>query len=452
MSASDEERAFWQAILNAWDDDTPRLVYADWLDEHGHHERAELIRVQCEAECLPKDEPRRKELEQRGIDLSCSLAQSGSWDDGSCDFRRGFFSYLSVKAPHFVQHAKQFEALGPIGRAIIEFRHREDYWRDREEEDDPYGTAEDFARLAQRPEIANWRDLEFGTPGEYAEEECFYALIRSPHLAQLRSFAVFADTLVGDAGVIELASLPTFAGLRRLTLLNIYSHGLYQPATAGDVGAHALATSPYLTRLEEFAFYLPRLGDAAAAALISSANFGNLRSLALQAGEIGSATMEALVTSPHLDKLEELELGGHGSLFGDNEVRRLVTWSGLARITKLTLSGWGRALTDASVRLLANCPSLANMKSLSLAYAVITPHGVATLLLSPHLGRLERLGLEGVQVGDVGVAALLSSPHLRGLRFLSITSRPDARISAENVAALREQFGSLLQFVEIPNR
>jgi uncharacterized protein (TIGR02996 family) len=38
--------AFLQAILEAPTDDLPRLVYADWLDENGEHERAELIRLQ----------------------------------------------------------------------------------------------------------------------------------------------------------------------------------------------------------------------------------------------------------------------------------------------------------------------------------------------------------------------------------------------------------------------
>lgn len=39
--------AFLQAIRDNPADDTPRLVYADWLDEHGEAERAEFIRVQC---------------------------------------------------------------------------------------------------------------------------------------------------------------------------------------------------------------------------------------------------------------------------------------------------------------------------------------------------------------------------------------------------------------------
>lgn len=37
-----------QAILAAPDDDTPRLILADWFEEHGDGERAEFIRVQCD--------------------------------------------------------------------------------------------------------------------------------------------------------------------------------------------------------------------------------------------------------------------------------------------------------------------------------------------------------------------------------------------------------------------
>lgn len=39
---------FTRAICSAPDDDTPRLVFADWLEENGEVERAEFIRVQCE--------------------------------------------------------------------------------------------------------------------------------------------------------------------------------------------------------------------------------------------------------------------------------------------------------------------------------------------------------------------------------------------------------------------
>jgi uncharacterized protein (TIGR02996 family) len=41
-----EERALLAAIIANPEEDTPRLVYADWLQEHGREERAELIRAQ----------------------------------------------------------------------------------------------------------------------------------------------------------------------------------------------------------------------------------------------------------------------------------------------------------------------------------------------------------------------------------------------------------------------
>ena len=60
-----QDDAFLAAILAAPDDDAPRLIYADWLDEQGQPERAEFIRVQCTLARLPDGDKRREELEAR---------------------------------------------------------------------------------------------------------------------------------------------------------------------------------------------------------------------------------------------------------------------------------------------------------------------------------------------------------------------------------------------------
>src|SRR5262249_26518532 len=57
--------AFLSDILESPDDDTSRLIYADWLDDHGQPERAEFIRVQIELARLPYRDRRRLSLEQR---------------------------------------------------------------------------------------------------------------------------------------------------------------------------------------------------------------------------------------------------------------------------------------------------------------------------------------------------------------------------------------------------
>jgi uncharacterized protein (TIGR02996 family) len=40
--------ALIRCILESPNDDLPRLIFADWLEEHGEAARAEFIRVQCE--------------------------------------------------------------------------------------------------------------------------------------------------------------------------------------------------------------------------------------------------------------------------------------------------------------------------------------------------------------------------------------------------------------------
>lgn len=47
MDLLSQHEAFLRAIFDAPDDDTPRLVYADFLEENGEPERAEMIRWQC---------------------------------------------------------------------------------------------------------------------------------------------------------------------------------------------------------------------------------------------------------------------------------------------------------------------------------------------------------------------------------------------------------------------
>ena len=51
--------ALLEAVFAAPDDDAPRLVYADWLDENGHPEQADFIRRQIELYRTPADDPTR---------------------------------------------------------------------------------------------------------------------------------------------------------------------------------------------------------------------------------------------------------------------------------------------------------------------------------------------------------------------------------------------------------
>ena len=60
-----ERNAFLKALEENEDDTLTRLVYADWLDEHGQAERAEFIRTQIQVEGLAEEDPRYPPLRAR---------------------------------------------------------------------------------------------------------------------------------------------------------------------------------------------------------------------------------------------------------------------------------------------------------------------------------------------------------------------------------------------------
>src|SRR5262245_29236403 len=102
----DLRAAFLEAIAAEPADDAPRLIFADWLDEHGEPERAAFIRLQCEAARLPAWEPRRRELAQQAdaLLLRHERAWLGDWYDRLVrwEFRRGFVHAATLTAGTFL--------------------------------------------------------------------------------------------------------------------------------------------------------------------------------------------------------------------------------------------------------------------------------------------------------------------------------------------------------------
>jgi uncharacterized protein (TIGR02996 family) len=86
-----EREPFLKAIFAAPDDDLPRLVFADWLDEHGETAWAELIRVQCETCRTGGESPRTAAL---------VATVFGGYDEClpvAADFDRGFRSDSRIR-------------------------------------------------------------------------------------------------------------------------------------------------------------------------------------------------------------------------------------------------------------------------------------------------------------------------------------------------------------------
>ncbi|MBV9126214.1 MAG: TIGR02996 domain-containing protein [Planctomycetes bacterium] len=103
-----DDDAFLGAILENPDDDILRLIYADWLEEYGQPERAELIRVQIALATQQEDSPGHLPLEARERDL---LANHQDIWLGTLrplltrwTFRRGLLDTVAVPISTYLQN------------------------------------------------------------------------------------------------------------------------------------------------------------------------------------------------------------------------------------------------------------------------------------------------------------------------------------------------------------
>jgi uncharacterized protein (TIGR02996 family) len=113
-----DEDALLRAVIAEPDDDAPRLIYADWLDEHGDSERAEFIRVQIALVGMLKNDARRPELQrhQRRLLRRCGPI----WAEPlrplvrQYAFRRGFVESIVCYANEFVIRGEDLFSIAPI--------------------------------------------------------------------------------------------------------------------------------------------------------------------------------------------------------------------------------------------------------------------------------------------------------------------------------------------------
>src|SRR4051812_28854437 len=101
-----QEQAFFDDIRDHPDDDTPRLVLADWLEEHGQPERAELIRVQIELARGDLDPTSEQQWRKREAALwkkhSRVWARSLRAILSEVRFQRGFLDQVTMDAHRFL--------------------------------------------------------------------------------------------------------------------------------------------------------------------------------------------------------------------------------------------------------------------------------------------------------------------------------------------------------------
>jgi uncharacterized protein (TIGR02996 family) len=329
-----EHAAFLRAIRAAPDDDLPRLIYADYLDDHGDP-RGEFIRVQIERPRLRRDDPRRMELKAREDELLRRHREE--WEGplaavvSHAVFRRGFIDDVLVMAEAFLAHARILFDWAPI--QTIKLR----------------GTFRYVAAILKRPELAALSGLDL----------CF-------------------DHLDGRDAAL-LAACRHLAGLKRLNL---------NGNPIGDEGVACLGTSPHLTGLEALHLEHCGLGPAAVDTLVAS-RLTRLRALDFSENLLGDSGVARLATASFLGRFVTLDLTAVG--MNDEGARRLGESPALRGLRRLRLGYNG--IGDAGAIALVRSPHLAGLTSLDLNGNAIGDAGAQAVLDAPHLRGLARLEL-----------------------------------------------------------
>jgi uncharacterized protein (TIGR02996 family) len=204
------EQEFLHAIIENPDDDGPRLIIADWLDERGDP-RAGFIRIQCQLARLPHGDHREKRLRADEDRLTKSArdafvrsvpeALSPYFVDPGCAiYQRGFLIAVSVRPDHslerFIQHARELFQFAPI--QTIHFSPMLDDWGDIHRDVTDAPTPVDKVRgFLQVPSLTHVRNLEMHSPFEDIDA-VGRLLAECPYLGKLSRLFLRRDYNIGS--------------------------------------------------------------------------------------------------------------------------------------------------------------------------------------------------------------------------------------------------------------
>lgn len=398
--------ALHHAVLDRPDDDTPRLVYADALDDLGYADRAAFVRDQVEAARAAPWEPAAIRARFHGV--ARDAADLPALPDGlgwaARPFRRGFPARVQARdGGAFVAAADRLYALAPVESLELSAAR-----------------AADVAALAACPGLARLKRLVVreGLGQAFAQ-----VLLNSPHLDGL-------EELVIGAGLTSSRTARAVVGSRAFRGLRALSYSDDQPGGALIAALADLATAS----LRVLDIRGSRLTADALRRLVDSPVDGQLEELDIGDNHIGPNGFNAFLRDhellPQLHRLDAMRTGP-----GENGFMLLLGTRTVAGLAALNLGG--NALGPPSGGWDGWGWQLRNLRSLDLRDNRFGDDGVARLLARPFADLLH-LDLSENGIGERGAAAILTAPSLDGLIALDLGGNPIPEPARDR---LRERFG-----------
>lgn len=417
-----EREAFVAAIAANPGEDTPRLAFADWLQENGEDDRAQFVRLSCEvAACVRASDYLR--LWPDDLNESCDRTdellklRGPFWFDAlyralGCEETgppppRGWAGRLwdRVAGEHrFCRHNFDRNGGGSFRLHITgNGPVREiDVWRGLAE-----GINIDFGSPFPIPDFAEAVRLEpiHNLSFNFAANPRLWRSLDGEGLSRTSNLGLRLPASPGRRDSVALADLldsDNWAGLREL---HAWCPGVdHQAISHGSV--HQLAHAPLLSGLQSL---IVNVGRTDLPLLANSAHTRNLRELRVWGCDLPPLAADALCRATFRPNLETLDLSLNN--LRDDGARRLtvVVWP---RLRKLDLGANG--LTDACV-----------------------PH------LLPLASQLAELSLATNHIEDDGARRLADALDPDTLVRFWLSYNP---LSAGVVAELRERFGERFQY------
>jgi uncharacterized protein (TIGR02996 family) len=230
MSAlPDEQAALLAAVVADPDADAPRLVYADWLQEHDDEEQAQFIRAGVGIEWLTTFEDEKRQRVTRRLD-DTAVRHGVRWLE-ALGVRPADLVYERGMVEGVVYDSYEaFRADAPLLFARVPVR---DVTIDRLDGYDP------LRELGATPELERLLGLHLANDGWAVTTRAWTAFVTSPHLARLQVLSVRDAGLIDDDARV-LARCEQFGDLEELGLSG------NRLTTAG---ALAVAQSPQFPKL-----------------------------------------------------------------------------------------------------------------------------------------------------------------------------------------------------------
>jgi len=205
----DEQAALLAAIAAEPDEDAPRLVYADWLQEHDDEEQATFIRDAVRLEWLSdyEDEKRQRVAAQldaavnrSGVEWLSELGVTGT----ALTYDRGMVESMVYDGiDQFMEDAPTLFARVPVRAVTIC--------------DLVLGDRDWLAVLAETPELLRLRELRLVNRWMPVPADGFERLVTSPHLANLETLAI-QDAALNDEDMLCFHLCEHLANLEMLGL------------------------------------------------------------------------------------------------------------------------------------------------------------------------------------------------------------------------------------------